>query len=453
MNATLDSIAAGVSRTPEADGIQGPPASEIAAAVEHLFRHESGKLIATLTRIFGFHNLHLAEDVVQEALVRALKTWPYYGMPDNPAAWLMRTARNLALDVLRREKVFREKEPQITALTEDRPQNSARPDGLPGEDEIADDTLRLMFACCHPSIPAEAQIALALKTLCGFGTVEIAKAFLMSEATIEKRLTRAKQKLRDGGIPFEIPAGAELSRRLANVSQTLYLLFNEGYKASTGQQLVREELCREAIRLACFLAGHPAGNCPQTHALLALMLLNAARLPARTDDDGGVLLLDAQDRSKWDRRMIARGMFHLAESAAGSGISKYHLEAGIAACHSAAGDYESTDWTQILTLYDRLAALDDSAVVALNRAVAVANVHGPAAGLAAVEAMPNREQLKSYYLLYAVMGELESRRGNFGPAAQSFRRAAELAGQETEQGFLTKRIQECEEGGLAHRAG
>jgi RNA polymerase sigma factor (sigma-70 family) len=424
---------------------QASPSAEIAAAVEHLFRHEAGKLIATLTRIFGFHNLHLAEDVVQEALVRALQTWPYYGLPANPAAWLMRTSRNLAVDVLRREKVFRDKEPQITALAEQIAGSPSRPDDLPGESEIKDDTLRLMFACCHPLIPPESQVALALKTLCGFGTVEIAKAFLTAEATIDKRLTRAKQKLRDGGIAFEIPAGAELSRRLESVSQTLYLLFNEGYKASTGDRLVKEELCREAIRLASFLAEQPAGNKPQTHALLALMLLSAARLPARMDSTGGVLLLNEQNRSKWDAEMIARGMFHLAQSAAGDELTKYHLEAGIAACHCAAADYESTDWERILALYDRLVALDESAVAALNRAVALANVHGPEAGLAAVEAVRNRDQLKSYYLLYAVVGELEARRSNFRAAAESFRRAVELAALESEQGFLLKRVQACEQ--------
>jgi RNA polymerase sigma factor (sigma-70 family) len=421
------------------------PPGEVSRVVEHLFRHEAGKLVSTLAGIFGIHNLSLAEDVVQEALVRALQTWPYYGIPANPAAWLMRTARNLALDVLRREKVFRDKTPQIAALMEQVSASSSDAAVIVGEVDIKDDTLRMMFACCHPLIPPEAQVALALKTLCGFGTVEIAKAFLTTEATIAKRLTRAKQKLREAGGGFEIPAGEELARRLDSVSQTLYLLFNEGYKASTGQNLVKAELCQEAIRLAGFLVEHPAGNQPPIHGLLALMLLNAARLPARVDTGGNILRLKEQDRSSWNQPMIARGMFHLAKSGAGDQLSKYHLEAGIAACHCAANDYDSTDWPRILSLYERLVMLDGSAVVALNRAVAVANVHGPAAGISAIEAIRNREQLHSYYLLYAVLGDFEALRGNLCDAAGFFRQAVELAGLESEQAFLWKRIEACEE--------
>lgn len=422
-----------------------PPPGDISEVVEHLFRHEAGRLVATLTGIFGIQNLSLAEDVVQEALVRAFQIWPYYGLPANPSAWLMRTARNLAVDVLRREKVFRDKEEQITASLEHLSGGSGDGDALEQEGELKEDTLRLMFACCHPLIPQEAQVALALKTLCGFDTVEIAKAFLSTEATIAKRLTRAKQKIRDAGIPFEIPAGEELSRRLESVSQTLYLLFNEGYKASTGQRLVKEELCHEAIRLTGLLANHPAGNNPQTHALLALMQFNAARLPARLDTEGNVLRLKEQDRSTWNQGMIARGMFHLAQSGAGSELTKYHLEAGIAACHCAAHEYDATDWRQILGLYDRLIRLDNSAVVALNRAVAVAHVHGPDAGLAAVHAIRNREQLDSYYLLYAVLGEFEVRRGDVVAAAGLFRKAMDLTGLASERAFLWKQIQLCQQ--------
>ena len=425
-----------------------PPPGDVSRVVEHLFRHEAGKLVSSLAGIFGIHNLSLAEDVVQEALVRALQTWPYYGIPENPAAWLMRTARNLALDVLRREKVFRDKTPQITALMEHLSASSSDGAVIECESDLKDDTLRLIFACCHPLIPAEAQVALALKTLCGFGTLEIARAFLTTEATIAKRLTRAKQKLREAGIAFEIPVGEELARRLDSVSQTLYLLFNEGYKASTGQTLVKKELCQEAIRLAGFLVEHPAGNQPSMHGLLALMLLNAARLPARVDTGGNILRLKEQDRSSWNQAMIARGMFHLAQSGVGDKLSKFHLEAGIAACHCAAPDYDSTDWRSILSLYDRLVLLDGSAVVALNRAVAVANVHGPDAGIAAIEAIRNREQLHSYYLLYAVLGDFEALRGNFAEAAGLFRQAAELAGLESERAFLRQRIRACEEHGV-----
>jgi RNA polymerase sigma factor (sigma-70 family) len=421
-----------------------PPSGEVPQVVEHLFRHEAGRLIAALTGIFGIQNLNLAEDVVQEALVRALQLWPYYGIPDNPSAWLMRTAKNLALDVLRREKCFRDKEPQIAASMEQLAEGPALGEDVQFENEIKDDRLRLMFACCDPLIPQEAQVALALKTLCGFGTVEIGKAFLTNEAAIAKRLTRAKQRIRDAGVSFEIPTGKELTRRLDSVAQTLYLLFNEGYKASTGEKLLKEELCAEAVRLTSFLVEHPAGNKPKIHALLALMLLNAARLPARVDATGNLLRLEEQDRSVWDQSLIARGLLHLAKSAAGDELSKYHLEAGIAVCHCTAKEYRLTDWPQILSLYDRLIALDHSAIVALNRAVAVANVHGPQAGLVAVELVRKQSELDSYYLLYAVLGDFEARRGNYGAAGNYFRRSIELTEIKSEQSFLANRIQACD---------
>jgi RNA polymerase sigma-70 factor (ECF subfamily) len=305
-----------------------------------------------------------------------------------------------------------------------------------------------MFACCHPVMSAEDQTALALKTLCAFSPAEIAKAFLTTEAAIAKRLTRAKQKIRDEHVPFQIPAGKELSRRLDAVLQTLYLLFNEGYKASSGEHLIREELCQEAIRLASLLAEHPAGNQPRTHALVALMFLNAARLPARTDSQGNILRLNEQDRSTWNQHMIAHGMSHLAKSAAGDEITTYHLQAGIAACHCAARDYESTDWPKILSLYDRLLELDDSPVVALNRAVAIAKVHGAKAGMEAVEAIKNGSQLNSYYLLYAVLGEFEEQLNHFQVAADHFRKALQLTELASEQQFLARRLRDSEERSL-----
>jgi RNA polymerase sigma factor (sigma-70 family) len=414
---------------------------EVSGIVEHLFRHEGAKMVATLTRIFGIEHLNLAEDVVQEALARALQTWPFYGVPKNPSAWIMRASRNLALDVVRRRKVFHNKQAEIIRLMD-------RDGGTPGEaifseDEISDDRLGLMFVCCHPAIPAEAQVALALKTLCGFSTAEIGHAFLTTEAAIAKRLTRAKQKISQERIPFEIPAGGELEQRLDTVLQSLYLLFNEGYKASSGDNLVREELCEEAIRLTALLVAHPAGNQPKAHALLALMLLNAARNPTRQDREGNLLRLQEQDRARWNKAMIARGMFHFAQSAAGNELSEYHLQAGIAACHCAARDYESTDWQKILSLYDRLSEFDQSPVVALNRAVAIANIHGPKAGLEAVRGVRNLNKLNSYYLLYAVLGEFEMQSGNLQIAAEQFRKSFELAETKSERAFLLKRLQRC----------
>jgi RNA polymerase sigma factor (sigma-70 family) len=420
---------------------------EVSQLIEHLFRHEAGKMVATLTRIFGIEHLTLAEDVVQEALSRALQTWPYRGVPENPSAWIMRASRNLALDVIRREKVFRTKEAEIARLIE---RNGSASDAtIFPEQEIVDDRLRMMFVCCHPVIPSEAQVALTLKTLCGFSVTEISRAFLTTEAAIAKRLTRAKQKIQEAQVPFEIPIGDELTRRLDSVLQSLYLLFNEGYKASSGEKLVREELCDEAIRLTELLVQHAAGNQSKTHALLALMLLNTARLPAREDEEGNLLRLEEQDRTRWNQATIARGMAHLHESATGAEISEYHLQAGIAACHAAAVDYQSTDWARILSLYDRLMEFDDSPVVALNRTVAIANVHGPKAGLKALRAIRGRKKLESYYLFYAVAGELEMRLDNREGGAQEFRKAFELAQTKSERAFLLKRLQRCIDGETA----
>ena len=417
---------------------------QVSQLVEHLFRHEAGKMVATLTRIFGIEHLNLAEDVVQEALSRALQTWPYRGIPENPSAWVMRASRNLALDVIRRQMIFRAKEAEIARLIE---RDAVGPEAaIFPEHETTDDRLRMMFVCCHPVIPPEAQAALALKTLCGFNVKEISHAFLTTEAAIAKRLTRAKQKIQEAQVPFEIPTGEELERRLDRVLQSVYLLFNEGYKASSGDKLVREELCQEAIRLTELLAQHPAGNQPKTHALLALMLLNAARIPGRADEEGNLLRLEEQDRKRWDQEMIARGMSHLGHSAAGEALSEYHLQAGIAACHATAINYSATDWSKILMLYDRLIEFDDSPVVALNRAVAVANVRGPEVGLQTVRAIHDREKLASYYLFYAVMGELEMRLNNREAAAEQFRRSFELAETKSERAFLLKRLQSCVDG-------
>jgi RNA polymerase sigma-70 factor (ECF subfamily) len=426
---------------------------EVPRLTEHLFRHEAGKLVSVLTGIFGIQRLQLAEDVVQEALVRALQTWPYYGVPQNPAAWLTQTAKNLALDLIRREKRFHDKQPEIIASVEQRLAGGEDGGEPVFDDEIKDDRLRLMFACCHPLIPVEAQTALALKTLCGFSPGEIATAFLTTEAAIAKRLTRARQRIQEQGIPFEIPSGPELSGRLDGVLQILYLFFNEGYKASTGDSLVRAELCHEAIRLALLLARHPATRRPRTHALLALMLLDAARLPARTDPEGNILRLRDQDRAIWDRGMIARGVLHLGESATGEELSEYHIHAGIAACHCTAPDYASTDWPRILALYDRLIELNGSPVVALNRAVAVANVHGPAQGIAAVEEIADRKQLNDYYLYHAVLAEFEAQLENFDAAAKHLRAAIRLTEVRSERNFLLGRLRDCEGRGVGGKIG
>ena len=400
-------------------------------------------MVSILTRTFGFENLDLAEDVVQDALLQAMRQWPFKGIPPNPSAWLMQVARNRALDVVRRQQNFRNKEDAIVAFLEERsgPSTMTKPAQFDGE--IRNDQLRMMFACCHPVLPNDAQVALTLKTLCGFNEKEIAAAFLTSSVAITKRLMRARHKIRETQIGLEIPAGTELVKRLNAILQTLYLLFNEGYKASQGDELVRRDLCDEAIRLATLLVEHPAGNQPKTHALLALMLFNAARLSSRADSEGNILLLAQQDRALWNRETIDRGLAHLNQSATGTEISEFHLEAGIASCHCSAPSYEDTNWQRILFLYDMLIDLNPSPVIALNRAVAVANVNGFKAGLAAVESIKPRDLLETYYLFHAVLGQFHLELENFEEAGHRFRRAARLTGSKSEQAFLGRKLEEC----------
>jgi RNA polymerase sigma factor (sigma-70 family) len=423
-----------------------PDYPEVHQLADHLFRHETGKMVAILTGLYGSHRLQMAEDVVQEALIRALRSWPFSGIPANPAAWLLRTAKNLVIDQLRREKNFQGKHSQIVAELD---AEETRTNG--DEGGFRDDTLRLMFVCCHPSLPQEIQAALALKTLCGFSPREIAKAFLISEAAVSKRLTRARQRIQELALPFAVPDVNELPVRLDAVLRTLYLLFNEGYKASAGDRLVREDLCFEAIRLTELLAAHSTTGMPRTNALLALMLLVSARLPARTDDAGNLLRLHEQDRSLWDHGMIQRGIRHLGLSGTGDEISEYHLEAGIAACHSTAADDAHTDWPRILALYDQLVVLTDSPIVALNRAVAMARVHGAQAGMDAVNAIANRGSLEAYHLFHAIRGTLAAELGQTREAVHQLRMAEDLTSVAVERQFIARKIRELEgmEGGIA----
>ncbi|NIR51340.1 sigma-70 family RNA polymerase sigma factor, partial [candidate division KSB1 bacterium] len=350
---------------------------DVTHLVEHLFRHQSAQVVSTLTRYFGVDNLDLIEDVVQETLLKALKQWVFGGVPKNPAGWLLQTAKNQAIDVLRRRSAFRTKQKQLADHIE-----HATPEmdeAVHLNHELEDDQLRMMFTCCHPVLSREARVALTLKILCGFSVVEIARAFLTQEATIAQRLVRAKRKIREDNLFLTFPEFELSNERLDSVLEVLYLFFNEGYKAHQGEDLIRQDLCYEAIRLTSLLAAHPKGDLPKVHALLALMLLQGTRLPTRLDSDGNLLLLKEQDRSKWDRDMIQLGLHHLEKSASGEFLSEYHLQAGIAACHATASDYDSTDWHRILTYYDELIRLSHSPVVALNRAVALSMVDGPEA--------------------------------------------------------------------------
>lgn len=408
--------------------------------VEGLFRSEAGRMAAALCRVFGPHNLELAEDVVQEALLRALREWPFRGVPENPRAWLARTARNRALDMLRRDATLARKAPLLALEAQG---EDAGPRAF-FSGEVADDQLRMVFTCCHPAVPPEARVALTLKTVGGFGVPEIARACLAREATVAQRLVRAKRRIREAGVRFEVPAGAELPERLDSVLEAIYLTFSEGHAASSGPSALRADVCEEAVRLAELVAAHPATAGPRAHALAALLLLQAARLPARTDGGGDPVLLPRQDRSRWDARALARGLAHLERAAAGDVLTPYHLEAGIAAAHATAPSWEATDWPHVLRLYDALLALKPSPVAALSRAVALAMVEGPAAGLRAADAAAAHPALADFPLLHAVRGDLLARLGHAERAAASLRRALALPLSEPDRRLVEQRVRECE---------
>ncbi len=420
-----------------------PPANTTPSGlVEHFFRHETGRLHGALVRLLGVNHLSLAEDIAQDALLRALRTWSMGGIPPNPSAWITRVAMNLAKDHLRHRNMSAAKEPAIITHIE---QTASRPAvAIDASRTIRDDALRLLFVCCHPAIAPDAQVILALKVLCGFSTGEIARAFFAGESAIEKQLTRTKNRIQESNIAFELPETETLAPRLDGVLAALYLLFNEGYKASSGDRLLREDLCRESIRLTTLLLSHPVGRTPRTHALLALMLLTSARFPSRVDTQGALLRLDEQDRSKWDARLVNEGLHHLTASAEGGTASEYHLQAGIAALHCVAADATSTDWPRILAHYDLLLRLNPSPVIELNRVVAVAHVHGARAGLDALNSITQSALLDSLHLFHAVAGELHTRLNNHRAAAESYRRALALAQVGPEQSHLARQIERAE---------
>lgn len=408
--------------------------------VEALFRREFGRVVSTLTRIFGPRHLALAEDVAQEALIKALQQWPHRGVPANPAAWLTQVAKNLALDSLRREASLAAKADEIA--------RALSPAAT--EPEVLDDQLAMMFLCCHPEIPRDGGIALTLKTVCGFGTGEIARAFLIQETAAAQRIVRAKKLIRERDLKFELP-DHELPRdRLEPVIETLYLMFNEGY-ASGGDQLLRRDLCEEAIRLARLMAGHTAVGAPECDALLALFLLQSAREPARVNERGDLFLLSDQDRSRWDQARIAEGIACLGKSACGDRLTRYHLEAGIAAEHAAAADFASTDWASIAEQYERLLELNPSPVVALNRAVALAQSQGAAVGLHELEKIEHHPALQRYHLLPAALGTLWRKLGDMAAAERYFQRALACDCSAPERRHLEKQLGELLGAGLVFR--
>jgi RNA polymerase sigma-70 factor (ECF subfamily) len=404
--------------------------------LDHLFRREAGRMVAVLTRILGMSNLALAEDVVQDALCRALETWKIRGVPANPAAWLLATAKNSALDVLRRERTARTFAPEVARLLS--ADVEAQLPGASGDD----DQLRMMFSCCDARLAEEAQVALVLHILCGFSVAEIAGAFLSGEETIKKRITRAKAVLAGSRHLFEL-SGADFAERLSAVQRALYLLFSEGYHGASAEAAVRAELCDEAMRLGALLCQHAQTTTPATHALLALMCLHAARLPARIDPAGDFTLLLEQDRSRWDMELVAEGQRLLDLSATGDEISAYHVEAAIASLHAGAPRAEDTPWPDIVSLYDVLMRIRPSPVVALNRGLAVAQRDGAERGLAELHAIADRERLAEYPFYAAALGELELRRGRVAAAREHFSAALALARNASERRLLERRLAAC----------
>ncbi|NUO51281.1 MAG: sigma factor, ECF subfamily protein, partial [Polyangiaceae bacterium] len=403
------------------------------------FRREAGRLGAALTRIFGVHNLALAEDVAQDAFCRALEVWKVRGIPENPSAWLMATAKNRALDRVRRDRTARTFGPELSRHLESEWTLGPAIDEAFEPAAIRDEQLRMMFSCCHPKLPEEAQLALILNILCGFGAPEIAAAFLTGRAAIEKRISRGKKTLEGAKKLFDL-ADADFGARLATVQRALYLLFNEGYHGASAASPVRAELCEEAIRLIALLSEHPPGATPATDALAALMCLHAARLPTKLDAAGDLSTLVDQDRSRWDRVRVTQGLMLLERSARGDEVTPYHIEAAIAAEHASAPTFAATNWGVIVSLYDKLMELAPSPVVALNRAIAVAERDGPERGLAALRAIDDTERLATYPFYRAAFGELELRRGQGAAAAVHFQAALSVARSEAERRFLEKRL-------------
>jgi len=393
-----------------------------------------------LTKLFGPQNLQLAEDVVQDTLLKAFNTWKINGLPQNPTGWLFTVARNKAIDVLRQQKRQNEVSKNLTPLLQSEYSLVPTVQEMVNTKTIDDDQLRMMFVCCHPSLSAEAQVALILKTLCGFSVAEIAKAFVSSYDTIEKRLYRARQSFRDNAVSFELPPEAELQSRMDNVLMAVYLLFNEGYNSTSHEDLVRSDLIYEAMRLCDLVCRSTRIKHYGAHALMALICFTAARNDARLDDDGNILLLKEQDRSKWNRDLILKGISYLEQCAAAEEINKYHLEAVIAYEHVTAVDYASTKWENILHYYDVLVQINPSPVVELNRAVVIGELHGPAECIEAINSISQISSLEKYYLLPATLGEMHRQLKDHDTANAYFEEAIKLTQSASEKKLLQQKI-------------
>jgi len=403
--------------------------------VEHFFRHESANLVAVLTRAFGIRRIDLVEDMVQVAMLEAMHAWKQRGVPENPAAWIHRAAKNRILDVLRREKTH-EKAIALAGGSIDDQESIV--DRWLEEEQLSDSLLRMMFVCCHPTLERKTQLALTLKTLCGFGISEIARGLLLPSETVKKRIGRAKKSLATANVRLDLPSDEELTQRLDVVHDVLYLMFNEGYSTSQGTEPIRDDICEEAARL-CHLLCESRYSSPATKALLALLLLHSARLDARTDSEGAVILLEDQDRAEWDRQLIGVAQYWLAQSKADS-VTTYHLEAAIAMQHCIATSVEATDWETIIRFYDRLLQLRDSPIYALNRAIAVGQGGDTREAMSQLESLRDRKDMQSYLLLDCAMARIHELEGNTAEATDSYLIALSKAEAPHEKRLLERKL-------------
>lgn len=405
---------------------------QVENSLDHLFRHHAGQMVSVLCRRFGFERLDLVEDAVQDALIAALRKWPFTGVPEKPTAWLTQAAKNRVIDRLRRDRRSEQIDENFAI--------AAPPDPNPStfECEIAEDQLRMIFACCHPLIAPDSQVAVTLKLVGGFSVSEIASAYLSSEDAVARMISRAKARMREAGIALTIPGSGEIVARLDAVLRVLYLVFNEGYGASGGNELVRRDLCFEAIRLTGLLSSHSVTSSPAVDAAAALFCFQAARLPARTDHAGELIVLADQDRSLWDGELIARGLRHFRSSAGGDRVSPFHLEAEIAAIYTLAEDYAATDWIRILECYSRLQEISFSPVVELNRIVVLGQLRGPEAGLAALNELRDKHDISGYNLLHITRGHLLAEMGRSAEADEALSHALELTRNEAVRRFIKR---------------
>lgn len=412
----------------------------ITQLIDHLFRHEAGKMISVLSKLLGLQNLETANDIVQDSLLQAMNTWSFKGIPDNPSAWLYRVAKNKAIDFLRKEKKFRDISPQYSYLLQSEYTLTSTVNNFFLENEIQDSQLRMMFACCHPSIADESQVALTLKTLCGLSVSEIAKGFLTNDETIAKRIYRAKEKINAEMIELEVPTSSELSIRLDTVLKSLYLLFNEGYNSSHPDLLIREDLCEEAMRLCYILTENKLTSYPRVKALLSLMCFQASRLNTRLDDKGNIILLKHQDRKKWSRPLIKKGFDYLDAAAEPFEISTYNIEAAIASLHASSPSFEQTDWRSIYHLYEMLYQLQPNPVVAMNKAIASAYAISKQNALTELQQI---QGLEHHHLYYASIGEIYYELQNKDEAKRFYKKALQLTSSGHEQQLLIGKINSC----------